>query len=229
VAAAKKKTRKELLKEPDEFITVSSRLVEWFSRYRRELSAVVIGVVALAVVFSGYRFFTQRAEARSAAALEQAVSKYQRLAREQSPEAARQAVADEFGAIVAAYGGRSGGKLARLMLADMRYASGEFRRAAELYAAAQDDFKEYPSLRCQVLISLGHAHEALKEDAAALGYYERALPAASPAQKAEVLFHIGRILERQGNTDKSLESFRRIIAEHADSFHADMLRERIGG
>lgn len=227
--AAAKKTRKELLKDPDEFITLSSRLFAFFSRYRRELSAVLIGAAALAVVVSGYRFFTQRAEARSAVVLEQAVSKYQRLAREQSPEAARKAVADEFGALVAEYGGRSGGKLARLMLADMHYASGEFRRAAELYAAAQDDFKEFPSLRCQILISLGHAHEALKEDAAALGYYERALPTAHPAQKAEVLFHIGHIHERQGNTEKSLESFRRIIAEHADSFHADMLRERIKG
>lgn len=229
MAAAKKKTRKELLKEPDEFITLTARFIGWFDRNRTAVSRVALGLAVLAVLFAGYRFYDRRAEARSAELFGQAVAKYERLAREQTPEAARQAVAPDLGAVVEAGANRSGGRLARLMLAELSHAAGDHRRAAELYAAALDGFRDSGFLQAQILISLGHVHAALGEDAAAIGYFERALAVAAPAQKAEILFHLGALHERMGNAEKGRESLRRIVAEHPDSLYVELVRERIGG
>ena len=55
-----KKTRKELLKEPDEFITISGKLIGFMVAYKNQLTYALGIIVALALIFSGYRFFSIR-------------------------------------------------------------------------------------------------------------------------------------------------------------------------
>ncbi len=45
MAAAAKKTRKELLKEPDEFITLSSRMVGFIATYKKIIGYICFGVL----------------------------------------------------------------------------------------------------------------------------------------------------------------------------------------
>lgn len=229
MAAAKKKTRKELLKDPDEFLTITARVLGAASRYQKEISYAVIGLLVIAALFSGYRFFTGRAEVRAAELLDTAVSKYDRLVKEQSREKAFQEVSADFVQLIDNYSSRSSGVMARLMFANMCYEAGDYTRAAELYKALVDAFAEHPAIRGQILVSLGHTYTRLKELPTALGYFERALPSAAPALQAEVLFHAAEIHRRMGNVEKSTETFKRLLADHGESLYAEMVRERVGG
>jgi len=178
VAAAKKITRKELLKEPDEFLTLSSRFLGWAARHRREINYATSAVLALALLAAGYLYYANRQEAQAGALFGQALAKYDRLAADQ-PKAAREVSAD-FRRVINEYGGTSNGRMAALVYANLCYQAGDFAQAAELYKASLERFVDQPLIHFQILKSLGYTYEGLKEPAAALPYFERAL--ASPTR-----------------------------------------------
>ena len=53
MAKKRKKTRKELLKEPDEFITLSSKLIGFGVEHKNQLIYGLGIIVALALIVSG--------------------------------------------------------------------------------------------------------------------------------------------------------------------------------
>lgn len=227
MAAAKKVTRKELLKEPDEFLTLSSRFLGWAARHRREINIAVSTVLALALVVSGYLYYANRQEAQAGVLFGQALAKYDRLAADKA-KAVRE-VAPDFRRITAEYGGTSNGRMAALVYANLCYQAGDYAQAAELYKASLDRFADQPLIRFQILKSLGYTYEGLKEPAAALPYFERALAVADKALQDDLLFQIGDLAARLGNTAKSEETFKRLLSEFGDSPYANLVRLRVRG
>jgi len=51
--AAKKVSRKELLKSPDEFMTFSSRAIAFFRDHSTQFSYVGVGILVLIVIYMG--------------------------------------------------------------------------------------------------------------------------------------------------------------------------------
>jgi tetratricopeptide (TPR) repeat protein len=227
VAAAAKKTRKELLKEPDEFITLSSRLVGLIATYKTAIAYLFLGVLAATAAVSGYLWYSGSQEAKAAAQLSQALARYERLRTQSPQDKAVQEVAEEFRRMIADYGSRSNGNIARVLFANLNYQAGDFKQAAELYQAALASFRDDPLMRFQLLRSMGYAYEGLKEDATAIGYFEQALSAGPKNLQDDVLFHLGELYARQGHAQKSTEAFNRLMTDHQDSVYVNMVRERV--
>ena len=57
MAKRKKVSRKKLLKEPDEFITFSGKLIQFGMQYKKEITYAVGGLVALIVLVQATAFF----------------------------------------------------------------------------------------------------------------------------------------------------------------------------
>lgn len=226
MAAAKKKTRKELLKEPDEFLTLSSRMIDWGTRHKSEIGYAVLGVVVLAAVLSGYLFYSSRQEAKAASLLAQAFAKLEQLGAEKPKDQAVQEVAEDFRRIFNDYSGRAYGRVARLMYANLCYEIGDYPQAAELYKASLPGFADQPLIHVQILKSLGYTYEALQDTAAAVTYFEQAQAAGDQRLQDDVLFHLGELYARLGQKEKSAEAFRRILSEHADSIYANLARQK---
>ena len=227
MAAAKKITRKELLKEPDEFLTLSSRFLGWAAHHRREINYAISAVLALALLVAGYLYYANRQEAQAGALFGQALAKYDRLAADR-PKAAREVSAD-FRRIVNEYGGTSNGRMAALVYANLCYQAGDFAQAAELYKACLERFADQPLIHFQILKSLGYTYEGLKEPAAALPYFERALAVADKTLQDDLLFQIGDLYARLGDKARSDETFKRLLSEFGDSPYANLVRQRVEG
>ena len=58
--AKKKITRKQLLKEPDEFLTLSTRLFRFVMENRGRVGVVMGGLLALAVAIAGFQYYQYR-------------------------------------------------------------------------------------------------------------------------------------------------------------------------
>jgi len=229
VAAAKKKSRKELLKEPDAVLTWSSRLLGLAAQYKDAVFYGVIGLLLVAALFSGYRFYASREEAKAAVLLEESLVKYERLKKDEPQAKAVQGVAADFQRIFTSYANRSNGNIARLAYANMCYEAGDFTQAAEHYKAALSHFDEMPLIRFQILKSLGYTSEGLKDYAGAAGYFETALAVGDKRLLDDVLFELGDIYARLGEKEKSAEAFKRILSDHKDSVYLDLARERVSG
>lgn len=227
MAAGKKKSRKELLKEPDVVLTWSTRLLALATAYQNAILIGLIGLLAAAALFSGYRYYVHRQEAQAGVLLEQALAKHERLRAGGTAAAAVQGVADDFQRIFASYASRSNADAARLVYANLLYAAGDFEKAAEHYRALLDRFGEFPLIRFQVIKSLGYTQAALRDEAGAARTFETALAAADPRLADGVLYALGRLYARMGEAEKSRALFQRILSDHPSSTYAALAKQQL--
>ena len=114
--ATRKKSRKELLKKPDEFITLTGKAIRFVSKYQKPISYALCAGVAIVLVIFGYRFFAQRVEAKAFSLLEQTMAKYEAQKKATSPNEAYKKVSEEFQRIVEKYGEERADRIMGVML-----------------------------------------------------------------------------------------------------------------
>lgn len=225
---AKKITRKQLLKEPDEFMTFSGRLMEFAIRNRTSLIIVLCSVLAAIMIVSGIRYTSDQSENEAFALLQENMRKYDTLMKDNDPKKAYQGVKDDFEKLLQQYSGKTAAKLARAAFANICYEAGESAKAIELYQSAMADFGNNPSLKASISNGLAYAYESNKDDANALKYFEMASESQSPV-KGEALFNMARLYAKKGDTAKSTEAYKKIVSDHSDSVYVQIAKERSAG
>jgi tetratricopeptide (TPR) repeat protein len=229
MAKKQKKTRKELLKEPDEFMTLSGKLIGFAVTYKTQLTYGLGIILALAIVFSGIRFFSIRAENKAATLLEGSLIEYNSLRTDKTPAAVYDAVSGGFQDILQKYGGKNSGKIARLIYANICYDAGKYEQAINLYNTSLKDFEAHPMIHSQILSSLGYTYEQQKQYSAAVGYFEKISASPEQIQRGEALFHMGRLYNKLGQPGKSKEAYQKILSDHPDFIYIDIVKEQIAG
>lgn len=230
MAKKRKKTRKELLKEPDEFITLSGKLINLAVEHKTLLTYSIAIIIGLAVIITGIRLFSIRAENKAAALLDNTLTKYESLKNEKKiPEEVYGAVSPDFQLILDKYGGKESGKIARLTFANICYDAGKYEQAIKLYKTSLKDFEKHPLVQYQVLGSLGYAWEQLNDYATAAVYFEKLTSAPEPIMRAEALYHLGWLYDKLGQSEKSKAAFNKILSEHQDFIYLDLVKEQMSG
>ncbi|MGD9301692.1 MAG: tetratricopeptide repeat protein [Desulfobacterales bacterium] len=229
MAKKPKKKRKELLKEPDEFMTLSGKLIGFAVRYKTQLSYGLGIILALGIIISGMRFFSVRAENKASALLESSLIEYNSLRTDKKPDAVYDAVSGGFQNILQKYGGNNTGKIARLIYANICYDAGKYEQAIKLYNVSLKDFEKHPMVHSQILTSLGYAYEQQKDYSTAVGYFEKISSAPGKILKDEALYHLGRLYEKLGQPEKSREAYQKLISDYPDFIYINQIKEQISG
>ena len=229
MAKKRKKTRKELLKEPDEFLTISSKLIKLAIEYKTHLSYALGAILVLVVIISGIRFFSIRAENNASALLDKSLTKYNSIKSEKQPDEVYGEVSADFQFILNKYKGKESAKLARLIYANICYNAGKYKQAIELYKTALTDFTKHSMIHHQILSNLGYAYEQEDDYSTAVGYFEKISSAPEPIMRDEALYHLGRLYDKLGENEKSREAYNKILTDHQDFIYIDLVKERMAG
>jgi tetratricopeptide (TPR) repeat protein len=222
----KKISRKKLLKEPDEFITFSGKLIQFGRTYQKQLTIGFGTLFAILVIIAGVRYFTYKSEQKAFAALHKAKANYESILADTDPTEAYSKVKPEFQEIIDKYSRRQGGRLARIAYAHISYDSGAYPEAIVLYEDALDDFQGNPLLKHGILSGLGYSHAALNEDTTAIKYFEMIVDGPEQILKDEALFHLGALYEKNGNYTKSQEAFKAIVSDYPESLYVELAKEK---
>ncbi|NQT10116.1 MAG: tetratricopeptide repeat protein [Desulfobacteraceae bacterium] len=227
--AKKRITRKQLIKGPDEFISFSSRLLESAIKYKVQIS-FALGVVALLIiVVSGIRYFSNKAENRAFALLDQAITGYNFIVKDNGHEKAYQNISQNFDFIIKKYSRRDAAKLAGLIYANICYNAGDYEKATALYNKSLKDFKNYPSINTFILSGTGYNYEEKNDYKNAVKYFEIIVSQSGAIMKDQALFNLGRLYATMGENEKSIAAFKKIISNHTDSIYIELARERVSG
>lgn len=224
---AKKKTRKQLLKEPDEFLTFSHRLMRFVLEHKVQIAGGLGVLFALVIVVTGVRYFSEKAENKAFAMMNKGMENYDALSEKEGPEKAYQAVGDEFQTILKKYSDKDGGKLARIAYGDIAYKAGDFDKAVQLYDQALGDAADLPSLKNLLLSSLAYSYEGKGDLASAVRYLEMITSGSNSLMKAEAFFNLGRIYAEMGESEKSNQAFETLVADYPDATYIDLVKERL--
>jgi tetratricopeptide (TPR) repeat protein len=229
MAKKHKKTRKELLREPDEFMTISGKLIGFAIDHKNQLTYALGIIVALALIISGYRFFSIRSENNASALLDKSLTKYNSIKAEKRPDEVYGEVSAEFQVILNKYKGKKSAKIARLIYANICYNAGKYEQAIELYKMALTEFEKYPMIYHQILNNLGYAYEQEEDYSTAVGYFEKISSVTGPIMRDEALYHLGRLYDKLGENEKSRDAYNKILTDHQDFIYIDLVKERMPG
>ena len=224
--ANKRVTRKQLLKEPDEFISFSNRMIRLGVAYKRQLMIAAGVFCTVVLVYVGVQYVSQRSRAKAFRLLDTAVIRYEQVRVQNGPAKAFAEVEGDFKTILAKYGSNAGGKLARVTFAQYNYAAGRLDQAIALYDEALSDFNEDPLYRGVIASGLGYAYAAKNDGPKAIAYFEQVVSESVTGLKGDALFNLGLLYAQAGQATKSAEAFKRIKAEHPESFYAEMAGSR---
>jgi tetratricopeptide (TPR) repeat protein len=237
MATTKKITRKEI-KQPDEFITLSSRAIEFAQAHTRELILAVSAVIALALLVWGVSAYSKSREAKASRLFVQAQSLLNPASpgaqagqpvpaeTEPDPAAAAQAL-DLLEDLVENYKRTEAGKVAQILLGQRYYEAGDYSAAADTYAAFLKKGSPKPELEAMAREGLAYAYEGKEDFAqAAISYEELSRSPLAHAQ-AWALLGMARCYEKLGESQKAIDAYRTLVTEHPQHTKAGEARANI--
>lgn len=229
MAKKKKLTRKELLKQPDEFITTTGKLIQFAQTYRKLILYTVCAICIVLLAFTSVRYYLATMEKRAFARLDQALSNYEMSLNNKGIRQAYADVKTDFETILKKYSNRNGGKLARLTFANICNKAGDYDRAIDLLDQSQKDFNTDPFYQKMILSSLAHAYQGKNETEAAITFFEQITETPGDYLKDEAYFHLGQLYQRAGNTEKARTALKTLISQYQQSMYVQMVKEQIDG
>ncbi|MBC2711859.1 MAG: tetratricopeptide repeat protein [Desulfosarcina sp.] len=223
------KTRKQILKDPDQFITFSGKLIA-FGRSNLKTILISAGViVALLLAVATVRQVSDRNENRASELVEKAMAKYSAALQDTNPKTAYDRVKTDFAEIFGEYGSKNAVNIARIIYGDISYSAGDADTAIAMYTRSLDDFSQSPALKNIVLSGLGHAFVLKKDYPQSIRYFEMISADKENTMKSGALFNLAWIYEATGEKEKSTALYKQLLADFPDTMYGDLVREKFSG
>ncbi len=224
--AAKKISRKKLLKEPDEFISTTAKVLQFLREHQRKVS--IFGVVALALVASGAGgyYYSRWQESKAQVIQQQALQIYQEAFRkaanpEGEKEIYRKAL-ERFRESMSAYSWGTAAQVSWVYIGDCHYNLREYDEAITAFSRCLDG-----PFRSMALSGLGYGYEAKGDYAkAAENYRKNAEENLNPFQ-GEGMLGLARCYVALDQKQKALEVYQRALAKNPKSQMADFIQWKI--
>jgi tetratricopeptide (TPR) repeat protein len=220
-------TRKQLLKEPDQFITFSGKLIAFGRSHLRTIwigaGVFVALIVAAAVVVQ----ISDRNARNASQKVEQALAKYSAALGDTDAKTAYHRVKGDFEEIFDQYGSKSAAKIARIVYGDISYSAGDAETAIAMYTQALEALGDDSSLKNIVLSGLGHAYLLNGANADAIRCFETLSQDKETTMKSGALFNLAWLYDEAGEKEKSRARYEALLAEFPDTMVGDLVKEKI--
>lgn len=222
-------SRKQLLNEPDKFMTFTGNVVAYAKSHLKIILSCAAAVFISLIIVATVSQVARRNENKASERVEKAVAKYTSILQDKDAKAAYEQVKSDFGDIFDAYGSKQAVKIARIVYGDMSYSAGDADTAIAMYSQALDDFGDTQALKNIILSGLGHAYLLKKEYPPSIRYFEMISETQEKTLKSDALFNLAWLYETTGEKERSVAQYKRILADFPDTMYADLIREKISG
>lgn len=227
MAKKKRVTRKQLLKEPDEFLTFSAKALRFVADNQKPVFGVIIGVVVVALAFAGFRYFSNLSERRAYELFEQGRLYYSAEISGGKTATDQEKAAEQFEKVIREYRSTDAARFSLLVYADMSYNRGDYQKAIELYQEALEAFSGEGYIQKLILGGLAYAYEAEKDYKSAAEYFQRITETQDEFMKADAFYNLGRIMETLNHQEKALEAYNKVLQAYPDSVGSQIAKEKI--
>ena len=229
--ATKKRVIRKKMKEPDQFITFSTKAMKYINENRKELT-LAIGVAVVAIIISIVIYSVLKTQKEEASFMFGQISEIMQkpvIAKEEAKEqelpegfetyeTMDKKIEDAMKAINSLkdkYSSSSVSKLATLYKSSLYLQDNKIDDAvmsAELYLKEQSD----SSLNFLAQEILGYSYETKGDKEKALGMFENMSKTENKIIKAYGIYHSARILESLNKIDEAKDKYNEIVKDYAD-------------
>ena len=227
--AEKKVTRKELLKEPDEFLTTTAKVIQYTREHPRPVALgcalVVIGLLAAA----GFYYHQKNREVRSHELFERVCNEYETAVH--SPQQLTPQKLDklfaEFDAVAREYSSLPAGEMALLYSGHVLYKKQDFKGALERYTQMQSTNLVKSGLSSLVFYHMAMSQLALKEYDNAVVLFDQLSKDVNSPYRREAYATVARIYELMGKNKEAVQAYRQYLKMFPEAPDAAFVKARI--
>jgi tetratricopeptide (TPR) repeat protein len=219
--AKKIKIDKKKLKQPDEFISMSSRIVEYLTGNWKKTVLIMVVIFGALGINATVRYYKNYTTIRAQEEITQAVESF---------KAGKGVEALSLLQKAAKRGGeKAAGMIPLLYLGNHFFKVANYERALEYYEKiiSQNGDKSDPLVRELALFGAGYSLEQMGNCAEAKVRFQQVADDPSSFFGDSALFSAARCLEHQGELRSAAELYKRIEAEHPNSLLLADARARL--
>lgn len=241
MAKKAKITRKEI-KQPDQFITTSARIIEYVTEHRNQIVTGVALVVALVLIIAGWRYHKRYSENKAVAFVGEGLVLFHEAEAEddggelsEELEAKYRAAADNLKNAALDYSSTNAAIQANLYLGQIHFRIGEFDEAIERFQAVIDGKQGEGEQIAIALDGAGYCHEFKGEHALAADVFRRIVHMERSHLKEAAYLNAARNFRLMGDEERAIDLYESML-EHFDGSpnsaivktHLQILKERVG-
>ncbi|WDN87361.1 hypothetical protein BuS5_00329 [Desulfosarcina sp. BuS5] len=220
------RARKKKLKEPDEFIAFSAKILNFVAENKNQVLLISVAFLIIISMFVGIRVYFIKSEKRAFTLMAKSMAEYRAALKENKNNSKLQQVDDNLNGILDKYSVMHAKKFAKVHLANIYFQNRDFDKAIELYADAIKDFSDDPLINNLMLNSLACSCEEKNNYKSAVSYFEMIVSGNDVFMKDEALFNLGRLYAAMGEPDKSRNAFASIRDNYPDSLYIGLVKAK---
>lgn len=215
---AKKITRKELLKEEDEFLTLSGRAALFVSRHAKLFKTSGMVIAAVLLVYLGVTTYLGYVNRKGQEVYNKA---FHMLTKAGNPGAEEQKEEKEaealFQEVMADYGQSRVSRLAPAQLAFLKFREKAYDEAIPLYKAFAESIPGHSPYRSLARLGLAACYEAKEEFASAIEILQKLLGEGGSLFREQAMFSLARVYRLAKQEGKSREVLEKFLEEFESS------------
>ncbi len=225
----KKVSRKKLLKEPDEFISTTGKVIQFVRARQRQVMRAALIVLLILVAGAGAFTYLRWQEGKALAVQREGMMIYQSAyqASLENPAAEKKEeykkALDKFKDSLAIYGWGKTAQMTQIFIGNCHAALKEYDLAQAAYSQSLDGI-----FRPVALNGLAYLFEARGDYSKALEYYQKNMEESTNPYRLESLLGAARCYEVLKQTPKALEAYEKALPQASKTVLADFIRWKIG-
>ena len=226
-----KNPAKKQLKEPDEFITLFSRMILYVRRHARQF-LVFLGVTVLVASAIVIFFFLQDRANQQAQAIEYEASRYYHGTvpsgqKDAKAEPDYQKALERYQEIVTNYSWSPSAMLAQYYIGNSYFELKNYDEAAKAYRKFIEKYQGNQDITALVYERLGYTVLMQGRTQEALDVFKKIVEMKGVKNQDQALFEIGRLYEKMGQQNEAIEQYKTITKNYVKSPLAIEARVRI--
>jgi len=222
-------SRKQLLNEPDKFMTFTGKLIAYVKSHLKVILSCAAVIFVSLIIIATVSQVSRRNEVKASERVEKLVAKYSSVLQDEDAKVAYEQVKSDFNDLFDVYGSKRAVKIARIVYGDMSYSAGDADTAIAMYSHALDDFTQSQGLKNIILSGLGYAHLLKKEYPQSIRYFEMISASEEKTLRSDALFNLAWLYETNGEKERSVAQYKQILADFPDTSYGELIKEKIGG
>jgi predicted negative regulator of RcsB-dependent stress response len=220
-------TRKDL-KQPDQFITTTGRVLEWIRGHTRHVLYGVLGIVVLIGLILGWASWKRQREHRAAGLLQQAMTLSETASGSDRAVDTPETI-EKLKVITQRYGGTSAGAQAYLRLGHLYFERGDTAAALAAYEQARQRLPRHHQISIAIAtLNMGYAQEAAGACDQAIANFASVRQSPVAWLHGEAYLGLGRCHEQNQAPDKAIAIYDQALADaHVTETVKQTINERL--
>jgi predicted negative regulator of RcsB-dependent stress response len=219
-------SRKEMLKKPDEFISLSAKAIEFVKGHKRQFDYLGMAVLGLIVIYLGIYAYMKYINKKGQEAYNVAYYAMLNNTGSDASKADPRKTEESFNEVIKKYGMSKAAKLALPELAYSKFEQKKYDEAIALYEEYLNKISDVDPNKSLTRLSLSTCYEQKGEYDKAIEPLEQIMEGPDDFIKEQAMLSLARVYRLSGKQDKSDETIKTfkekfpksVFLEMADSF-----------